>query len=206
MTASDTGIDTPSATRAALLALHGRFTAADVPLIAEYDPQWASSCEVGEPFLAGSVPADPAAERLVRWQPVSRFDPDLGLPEDFAGLENALETTVHQDFKDYFSSFWSGTLECTAPEGHVALLQLWNNQDVDRLIENMIGHVLGQRRARAPLTLFFACTEPDSDLILSIDNATGAVLLERPGSKPLRSVAPSISALLDRLTPAPVDR
>lgn len=182
-----------------LAELHTRFEAADMTLTTEFDPDWASACEQGQPYRASD---SDSAEQLVRWRPVPRFDANLGLPNDFAGLENALETPVHEDFKAYFSSFWSGTLECTAPEGHVSLLQLWNPQDVDRLVENMIGHVLGQRRARAPLTLFIACTEPDSDLILSLENATGAVLLERPGSKPLRTAAPSIAQLLASLTPA----
>lgn len=181
---------------AALAALHDRFVDAQVVLSSDYDPQWTSSCETGQPFAA---PADAECERLIAWQPVARGNAGAA---DFAGLENALETTLHPDFKAYYSSFWSGTLECTAPEGHVSLLQLWNPQDVDRLVENMIGHVLGQRRARAPLTLFVACTEPDSDLILCIENATGAVLLERPGSKPLRTVAPSIAQLIDTLVPS----
>ncbi|MFK7912873.1 MAG: SecY-interacting protein Syd [Pseudomonadales bacterium] len=189
---------------AALAALHRRFAEAKTDLTCDYDPEWASPCELGQPFLA---PEDADSERWIGWQPVARTEPGSALspatlPADFAGLENALETPVHPDFKAYFSSFWSGTLECTAPEGHVSLLQLWNPQDADRLVENMIGHVLGQRRARAPLTLFVACTEPDSDLILSIENATGAVLLERPGSKPLRTAAPSMAALLATLIPA----
>ena len=190
---------TPSPVTAALEALHQRFAQAGVSLTTEFDPDWASPCEVGTPFAADS---HWQTDRLVHWRPVPRADQASGLPNDFAGLENALETELHPDFKAYFSSYWSGTLECTASEGHVSLLQLWNPQDIDRLIENMIGHVLGQRRARGPLSLFVACTEADSDLILSIENASGAVLLERPGSKPLRTVAASLGELLDGLAPS----
>ena len=200
MTMSDSSLaaTTTSPVTQALESLHQRFSDGNITLASEYDSQWASACEVGEPYRTN----DSEDVELVRWRPVSRYDPNLGLPNDFAGLENALETPIHEDFKAYYSSFWSGTLECTAPEGHVSLLQLWNLSDVDRLVENMIGHVLGQRRARAPLTLFIACTEADSDLILSVENATGAVLLERPGRKPLRTAASSITELLERLQPA----
>jgi SecY interacting protein Syd len=69
-------------------------------------------------------------------------------------------------------------------------------------VENLIGHALAKRRARAPFTVFFACTEPDSELFLSVDNATGEVMLEAPGAKPLRTVAPSLTVFLRGLVPA----
>jgi SecY interacting protein Syd len=124
------------------------------------------------------------------------------LADDFAGLERALETTIHDDIKAYYGAFWSGGLEATARDGHVSLILLWNPSDAERLVENLIGHALAKRRARSPLTVFFACTEPDSDLFLSVDNATGEVVLEAPGAKPLRTVAPSLTVFLRRLLPA----
>jgi len=93
-------------------------------------------------------------------------------------------------------------VEATAQEGHVSLILLWNPSDAERLVENLIGHALAKRRVRAPFTVFFACTEPESDLFLSVDNATGEVVLEKPGAKPLRTVAPSLTAFLRGLGPA----
>ena len=40
----------------------------------------------------------------------------------------------------------------------------------------LIGHALAKRRARAPFSVFFACSEQDSELFLSVDNTTGEVL------------------------------
>jgi SecY interacting protein Syd len=51
--------------------------------------------------------------------------------------------------------------------------------------------------------VFFACTEAESDLFLTVDNASGAVMLERPGYKPLRQVAASLAECLAPLEPAP---
>jgi SecY interacting protein Syd len=51
--------------------------------------------------------------------------------------------------------------------------------------------------------VFFACTEPESDLFLAVDNTSGAVMLERPGYKPIRQVAPSLAAFIATLEPAP---
>ncbi|MEM1435508.1 MAG: SecY-interacting protein Syd [Pseudomonadota bacterium] len=169
----------------------------------EYDADWPSPCEVGHWFYADPSP-DVAHDsvQLIRWQPQPRWtDPQNGWPNDFDGLEAALEVPIHPDFKALFSH-WSATLELNAPDGHVSLLQLWNPADAERYIENLIGHILVQRRACAPLTLFFACTEPDSELILSLDNASGAVVLEQPGRRPERQVAGSLADFLATLEPA----
>lgn len=176
-----------------LAQLHAQLQECGDPFETEYDREWPSSCERGQPFR--NVEGD----WRTRWEPVSRLDSEGLPPADFAGLAAALEEPIHEDFCAFFSSFWSAGLELQAPDGPVSLLQLWNPQDIDRLVENLIGHVLVQRRARAPLTLFFACTDPDSDLILSLDNRSGAVLLERPGQLPLRTVASKLSDFLSQL-------
>ena len=157
-----------------------------------YDPEWPSPCEIGEPWL------DDSGERRIRWQPTRR-GPGV---DDFIGLERALEMPIHPAIKAYYGRYWSGGLEARAPEGHVSLLLLWSPDDANRLIENLIGHALAKRRVRSPFTVFFACTEPDSDLFLGIDNDSGRVVLEEPGRKPLRVVAESLGEFLDSLTPA----
>src|SRR5262245_6619980 len=173
-----------------------RYVSTYPELLEVFDPEWRSPCERGEPFVADS------GTQLVRWQPVKRpaFESKEG---DFAGLERALEMPIHPDIKAYYGSFWSGGLEATVTDGHVSLILLWNRADTDRLIENLIGHALAKRRARSPFTVFFACTEAESDLFLTVDNSSGAVMLERPGYKPLRQVATSLAEFLARLTPAP---
>jgi SecY interacting protein Syd len=153
----------------------------------EFDPEWLSECQ------KDVVDAD----GLVGWQPIEQHH-----PVDFRGLENALELQVHPDVKEYFGSFWSGSLEATCKEGHVSLIQLWNPQDFDRLIENLIGHALAKRRLKQPFTVFFATTEPDSEFFLSIDNETGAVLLEEPGFPPRKTVDACLSDFIKRLTPS----
>ena len=120
----------------------------------------------------------------------------------FNGLETALDCPIHEDLKAYYSSFWSGSCAAESQEGYVSLLFLWNAEDTDRLLENLLGHALQQRQQKLQPTWFFACTEPDSPLFLSIDNASGAVLLETPGEPPIRSVADNLSDFLLRLKPA----
>ncbi len=160
-------------------------------LVDPFDPQWRSPCEAAEPFMS------PDGVQLVSWKPLRR-----AFADDFAGLERALEAPIHADIKAYYGAFWSGGLEATAQDGHVSLILLWNPSDAERLVENLIGHALAKRRARTPFTVFFACTEPESDLFLSVDNTSGEVVLEAPGAKPLRTVAPSLTVFLRGLAPA----
>ncbi|MBT5702760.1 MAG: hypothetical protein HOI67_15040, partial [Gammaproteobacteria bacterium] len=42
---------------------------------------------------------------------------------------------------------------------------------------------------------------PDTEIFLSIDNSSGAVLLEEPGKPPLRQVETDIHTFLRRLKP-----
>lgn len=142
------------------------------------DPDWTSPAELGEQ----------------RWRPVPQ-SPVV----DFRGIENALELTVHPDAVIWYSRWWAGGLHASADEGEVNLIQLWNHRDFDSLVANVIGHALNKRRSKAPFSVFFATTEEDSELFLSIDNASGAVVLEAPMDKPVREVAPDLASFLARL-------
>ena len=169
-------------------------------LQAPFDPDWRSPCEIGEPFETDQG-------TLIAWRPIRRH-PDT-VTEDFTPLEKALEISIHPDIKAYYGAYWAAGLEADAVDGHVSLLFAWNPEDVERLNENLIGHALSRKahsrkaaRGRA-MSVFFACTEPDSELFLSVDNDSGAVLLEKPGYKPIREVAPDLASFLTSLVPAP---
>ncbi len=160
-----------------------------------HDPEWPSPCEQGTPWR------DDAGQLWTAWQPVRRHG-DL---DDFTGLERALELTIHPDIKAHYGRYWSANLEAEAPDGHVSLLYLWSPADADRLIENLIGHAVACRHNRTPFSVFFACTEDDSDLYLTVNNETGAVQLETPGKPPLRTVAPSLAEFMALLVPAALE-
>ncbi len=164
------------------------------PLHTAWQQDWRSPCEFGATIMS------PGVEPQIRWRPLRRDDPEVLAP-----LEAALETTIHPDLKVYWGRYFSANLDAQAPQGPLSLLQLWNPQDLDRLIENQIGHVVTQRRTGASLSLFFACTEAGADYLLTVENTTGAVRLEAPACKPLRVVARSLAEFLDELIPRPAD-
>ena len=152
-----------------------------------FDKEWRSLCEHYQ------------EENYSYWSPFRQES-----PVSFAGLENALEIEIHPDIKKYYGTYWSGTLEANSSEGPLSLIQLWNEQDHDRLIENLIGHSLNKKKAGKPFTVFFATTDPGSEYFLSIENSTGTIILEEPTNKKIREIESGITAFLERL--APTDR
>lgn len=150
-----------------------------------YDPDWPSPCQVGEPGADGDI----------LWRPVERDD-----ATGFDGLEAALEVVVHPDIKAYYETYWCDTFQARFEGDGLSLIQVWNRDDFDRLIANLLGHAMAKRRARQALTLFFAMTD-ESEYFLSVDNTSGRVLLEAPGAPPTREVAPSLERFLARVEP-----
>ncbi|MFM8355817.1 MAG: SecY-interacting protein Syd [Gammaproteobacteria bacterium] len=158
-----------------------------------YDPEWPSLC------AAGPEHTDSSGATWLPWRPVRR--PTARLPA-LDGLERALETPLHADIRAYYERWWSGPLEVRSPSLRLQLILLWNEEDADRLVENLIGHALDQRRRRVPFSAFLATTEPAGEEMVSIDNTTGEVVLELPGGRQRRTLARSLASFLPAFMPA----
>ncbi|GAB3022024.1 SecY-interacting protein [Bowmanella dokdonensis] len=155
------------------------------PMQVEWEENWPSPCQQGQVDANGKI----------AWQPVKRED-----VADFSASEAALELPFHPDFKAFFARYWSANLPASAERGRLELLQVWNPDDFARLQQNLIGHVLMKRRLRHPETLFFAVTD-DDDYILSLENQSGQVMLERVGVRPREILAQDLASFLDGLSP-----
>ena len=155
------------------------------PACIDFDPDWRSPCEIG----------DPSADKRIRWQHIARTNASLN------SLEQALQLTLHPCISAYYCSYWFPGLTATHAEGELELLGVWNGDDFDNLQANIIGHVLQQRRARAPASVFFALPLAEDEYCLSIDNDSGSVVLERIGANKQRHIANSLAEFLDQLTP-----
>lgn len=86
-------------------------------------------------------------------------------------------------------------------EGHLLnLVQVWSEEDFIRLQENLIGHLVTQKRLKLSPTLFIATLESDLEMI-SLCNLTGEIILEKFGSKEKRVLAPNLIHFIQELTP-----
>lgn len=164
----------------------------ELPLI-EYHEDWASPCHVGKAFLSEAM------RHVIYWQPQQREDNN-----DLSGLEDALEIKLHADIKTFFKLYWSEQMDVTflpvkntEEKGNLTLMFVCNEEDMERLIKNQIGHCLNKIRNKQNLTFFIGCT--DSDYIISMENDSGQVVLERPGYPMEKILAGSLKEFIDQL-------
>lgn len=139
----------------------------------EQDALWPSPCEQRQKHNSSLIAGN------VFWQPASIDEEQL----NFDNVESALNITLHQDIKNYFTSIFSESLEAQCDDGKLSLLFAWNEDDFQRLQENIIGHILMKQRLKQEITVFFAVTD-EEDTIISFDNNSGAVWVERVGCRP----------------------
>lgn len=155
-----------------------------LPLI-EHEAEWPSPCITGVH----------QKDALDLWQPTT-FNHELS----FSNVEHALEVSLHQDIKTFFTSFYSDALDAQCEHGDLTLLLVWNEDDFVRLQENLIGHALMKKKLKQPLTMFIGVTD-EEDLILSVDNESGEVWVERVGKEPHKKLSDTLAEFISTLTP-----
>ena len=156
-----------------------------------FNSEWPSDCY--EARASDGIP--------VGWRPTrQKTQSDL-----FERIADALDERIHPDIAAYYCRYWSDPLPANCVEGDLSLIQVWNDEDMERLRGNLIGHALSKRQQKRPLTFFFACAEPDDNYFISVDNFSGEVLLELPGKPPIRKLADNLAEFIRSLTPRPIE-
>jgi len=153
----------------------------------EFDSDWPSLCYMPQDSIQPG--------EHCRWQLVAQDSQDM-----FERLADVLQIDIHPDIIHYFSSFWSNHLPATSPDGDLELLQVWNQEDMERLRSNLLGHALDKQRRKHDLSFFFAVTTSEEGM-LCINNNSGEIWFEIPGKKPKRKISHSLNAFLQSLKP-----
>ncbi|MBA6415989.1 SecY-interacting protein [Colwellia sp. 6M3] len=145
---------------------------------------WPSPCEQGI-----------HEEEFSLWHPI-KLEETL----TFNNVEAALEVTIHHDIKQYFTTMYSDSLDASCAEGDLSLLFAWSAEDFARLQENIIGHILMKTKLKQKLTIFFATTDDDNHII-SLDNDTGEIWVEKVGCEPHKKIADTLVEFISQLEP-----
>lgn len=165
-----------------------------LPII-DMDNDWLSPCEVS--YDENEINNRVLLKDQTFWLPINIEAKDA---LSFDNVESALDLILHKDIKTYFTTLYSDSLDATCDEGELSLLFAWNKDDFARLQENLIGHVLMKQRMKQKETLFFAVTD-EEDMIISVDNKTGAVWVERVGCEPHKQIANSLEQFISKIMP-----
>lgn len=160
-------------------------------LLTEFDADWLSPCLLFSEIQLTDVTTGEKMAWRPQLQPVSSHLGDLA---------KALEIDIHPQLETLFCRYYSHDLPATTERGDLDILQAWNQDDFERLQKNLISHVLMKRRLKQPETLFFATTDQD-DFIISIDVASGNVMLEHVGKVPEEVLASDLDTFIKSLRP-----
>ncbi|WP_087023533.1 SecY-interacting protein [Thaumasiovibrio subtropicus] len=144
--------------------------------------------------------ASPCVERDsgldVSWQRVARQ-----ALADFDNVEQAIELRLHEDIKVFYGSQYAADMPAQFRQHPLTLLQVWSDEDLPRLQENMLGHLVMQRRLKLKPTMFIAAIDNDEQKLISICNLSGEVILETLGRGEHEVLSDSVEDFLAELTP-----
>ena len=134
-------------------------------------------------------------EQRVVWQPQP-----FSLPTTLDAIERAVDIQLQPPITAFYTTQFAGDMQARFGENQLTLLQEWSEEDFLRLQENLIGHLVMQRRLRQSPTLFIATTDSEEEII-SLSNLSGEVILEQPGRKQRVVLAESLEIFLKSLQP-----
>lgn len=136
-----------------------------------------------------------STENLVTWRP-QPFSPS----QNVNAIERALEIVIQPALNAFYTTQFAGDMPARFSGESLTLLQTWSADDFLRVQENLIGHLVTQKRLKLSPTLFIATLESDIEVI-SLCNLSGEVVKERLGTKQRSVLAPSLTDFLNRLEP-----
>lgn len=128
------------------------------------------------------------------------------LPQPFSsvarldGVERALEISLHPDIHAFYTAQYAGDMTAQFDSHPCTLLQVWSEDDFVRMQENLIGHLLTQKRLKLSPTLFLATTDSEMTMV-SLCNVSGQILMEEFGTRQRQMLSPDLSTFLAELCP-----
>ncbi len=131
----------------------------------------------------------------VFWQPQP-----FTLEPTLQAVERAMDIVVQHPLQTYYTSQFAGDMPATFGERELTLLQVWSPDDFQRVQENLIGHLVTQKRLKLPPTLFIGTLDSELDVV-SVCNLTGEVILETLGTRNRTTLSASVASFLTHLEP-----
>lgn len=136
-----------------------------------------------------------STDTLVTWQP-QPFLPE----QNVNAIERAMDIMVQPALRVFYTTQYAGDMQATFRGETLTLLQTWSADDFLRVQENLIGHLVTQKRLKLSPTLFIATLGSDIDVI-SLCNLSGEVIKETLGTRQRTVLSSDLADFLNQLEP-----
>lgn len=134
-------------------------------------------------------------DEKVLWQPQP-----FTLEHNVNAVERAMDIVVQPAVHAFYTTQFAGDMRARFASETLTLLQTWSEDDFQRVQENLIGHLVTQKRLKLAPTLFIATLESELDVI-AVCNLHGEVIKETLGTRKRDVLAPSLAEFLTQLEP-----
>lgn len=134
-------------------------------------------------------------EDAVYWQP----QPFTG-EQNVNAVERAFDIVIQPTIHTFYTTQFVGDMHAQFGDIKLTLLQTWSEDDFRRAQENLIGHLVTQKRLKLPPTLFIATLEEELEVI-SVCNLSGEVCKETLGTRKRTHLASNLAEFLNQLKP-----
>ncbi|HFZ8995490.1 TPA: SecY-interacting protein [Citrobacter freundii] len=136
-----------------------------------------------------------STQDAVYWQP----QPFTG-EANLQAVERAFDIVIQPALQAFYTTQFAGDMSAQYADESLTLLQTWSADDFTRVQENLIGHLVTQKRLKLSPTLFIATLQNETQVI-SVDNLTGEVIKETLGTRNRTLLAASLAEFLTQLKP-----
>lgn len=131
----------------------------------------------------------------VYWQP-QPFEGE----QNVNAVERAFDIVVQPALHAFYTTQFAGDMRAQSGSETLTLLQTWSADDFRRVQENLIGHLVTQKRLKLSPTFFIATLDNELEVI-SLCNLSGEVIKETLGTRNRSVLAPSLADFLTHLNP-----
>ena len=131
----------------------------------------------------------------VYWQP-QPFEGE----QNVNAVERAFDIVIQPALHAFYTTQFAGDMRAQLASETLTLLQTWSVDDFRRVQENLIGHLVTQKRLKLSPTLFIATLDNELEVI-SLCNLSGEVIKETLGTRNRSVLAPTLADFLTHLNP-----
>lgn len=135
------------------------------------------------------------SDGTVIWQPQP-----FTAEQSVNGIERAMDIVVQPAIAAFYTTQFAGDMSASYGNHRMLLLQAWSEADFQRVQENLIGHLVTQKRLKLSPTFFIATLDSELDVI-SVCNLSGEVIRETLGTRNREVLASNLADFLNQLHP-----